>query len=341
MPAHLPVLCEAPPLKRYVEPYEVASTERRTKRPDMNMTSWVIVVDERRVNGMLEAARKLGGDVVAAVVGPSSLADTVAELGFDRVLCFETREDVPAEAYATQVGEAAKATPPRFVMASDAPAGRMLLGAVAARLNAPLVGAVRRLTAEDERVVVSKSTAEGKVWEDLAVQGALAVLYDGDDAEPTSPHSTPVELMPPVDPGAALRLIETVAGEEDTGLQSAARVVGVGGGLRAKDDLALIEELASVMHAEIGCSLPISEDMRWLPAEKIIGATHHQITPDLYLAIGISGQPVHMAGVRDAKFVVAINNDPEAKIFRNCDIGVVGDLYKVVPALISAFHDTD
>lgn len=306
----------------------------------MNMNSWIIIVDERRAGGMLDAARNLGGEVVAAVVGPRSLADTMAELGFDRVLCFETEEDVPAEAYAKQVAEAAKATAPRLVMASDAPVGRMLLGAVAAKLNASLTGAVRTLTADGEFIVVSRSTAEGKVLEDVEVQGALAVIYDGEDVESTSTQSTPVEIIPLVDPGATLRLIETIrdTGEND-GLKTAARVIGVGMGLGSKDDLKLIEELAEAMHAEIGCSLPVCNDVHWFTTDRVIGTTHNQIAPDLYLAIGISGKEVHMAGVRDAKVVVAINNDREARIFGNCNYGIVGDLYKVVPALVTAFQN--
>ena len=145
----------------------------------MNTCSWIIVVDERRAGGMLETARKLGGDVVAAVVGPRSLADAVAGLGFDRVLSFETQEDFPVEAYAGQVAEAAKAAAPNFMMASDAPAGRMLLGAVAATLNASLIGAVRALCTEEDGIVASKSIAEGKLWEDVKAQvGGIPWVFE-------------------------------------------------------------------------------------------------------------------------------------------------------------------
>lgn len=306
----------------------------------MTMNSWIIIVDERRAGGMLDAARKLGGEVVAAVVGTRALADTMAGLGFDRVLCFETAEGVPAEAYAAQVAEAAEAEAPRLVLASDASVGRMLLGTVAAKLNAALIGTVRTLAADGERVVVSRSMAEGKVLEDVEVQGALAVIYDGEDMETSSKQSVSVELISVKDPGGTMRLIETIeAGEDSVGLLTADRVIGVGMGLRSKDDLKLIEELAATMHAEIACTLPVCDDMRWFTAHSVIGSSHNQIAPDLYIGIGISGQPQHMSGIRDAKVVVAINNDPEARIFKNCDYGILGDLYKVVPAMISAFQN--
>lgn len=308
----------------------------------MNINSWIIIIDERRAGGMLDAARKLGGEVVAAVVGPRVLADTMAGLGFDRVLCFETAEGVPAEAYAAQVAEAAKAAVPRLVLASDAPVGRMLLGAVAAKLNAALIGAVRALAVDGERIVVSRSTAEGKVLEDVEVQSALAVIYDGEDMEVSSTQSTPVELIPVVDPGLTLRLIETIeAGADSAGLLTAARVVGVGLGIGSKDNLKLIEELAEAMHAETACTLPVCDDMRWFTSHSVVGSSHNQIAPDLYIALGISGQPQHMSGIRDAKVVVAVNNDPEARIFKNCDYGILGDLNKIVPALAAAFKNIE
>ena len=308
----------------------------------MNMNSWIIIVDERRAGGMLDAARKLGGEVVAAVVGPRALADSMVGLGFDRVLCFETAEGVPADAYAAQVAKAAEAAAPRMVLASDAPVGRILLGAVAAKLNAALIGAVRVLTADGESIVVSRSTADGKVLEDVEVQGALAVIYDGEDMDASSAQTTPVELIPVEDPGTSLKLIETIeTGGDSSGLLTASRVVGVGRGLKSKDDLKLIEELAEALHAETGCTLPVCDDMRWFTSHSVVGSSHNQIAPDLYIAVGISGQPHHVSGVRDAKVVVAINNDPDARIFKNCNYGIVGDLYKVVPALASAFKNIE
>jgi electron transfer flavoprotein alpha subunit len=304
------------------------------------MNNWIIIIDERRAGGMLDAARRLGGQVVAAVVGPRALAEDMAKLGFDRVLCFEPAEGVPAEAYAAQVADAAQAAGPKLVLASDAPISRMLLGAVAAKLNTALIGAVRALAVDGERIVVSRSTAEGKVIEDIEVHGPLAIIFDGEDVEVSSAQLAPVELIPVGEHGAMPRLIETIeAGAESAGILTAARVVGVGMGLKSKEDLKLIEELADAMHAEIACTLPVCDDMRWFPAHRVVGSSHNQIAPDLYISVGISGQPQHTSGIRDAKVVVAVNNDPEARIFKNCDYGILGDLYKIVPALASAFKN--
>lgn len=307
----------------------------------MNINSWIIISDERRVAGMQSAARMLGGQVTAAVVGPRALADTISGWGFDQVLCFETTEGVPAEAYAAQVAETIAAEAPRLVLGSDAPVSRMLLGAVAAKLNAVLLSAVRALAADGEVMVASRATAEGKVLEDIEIQGALVGIFDGADVSISSAQPVPVEMVTVEDPGGAVRLIETIKTEESAGLLTADRVVGVGVGLKAKDDLKLIEELAGAMHAEIACTLPACDDMRWLPSHRVVGSSHSQIAPKLYIAVGISGQPQHLSGVRDAKIVVAINNDPEARIFKNCSYGIVGDLYKIVPALVAAFRNSD
>lgn len=303
------------------------------------MNSWIIINDERRVGGMLHTAKKISDQVVAAVVGSRALADRIAKLGFDHVLCFDTAEGFPAEAYAAQVAAAAETAQPSLVLSSNAPACRVLLGVVAAQLKAAMIGDVRNLDTDGEHIVVSRATADGKVLEDIEVQGNLAVIYDGDDVEVAITEPVQVELVQVDDPDTKLKLVETTESKDSAGLQMASRVIGVGVGLTSKDDLKLIEELAEAMQAETACTLSLCDDMRWFSSHCVVGSSHTQIAPDLYLAVGISGQPHHVSGIRDAKVVVAINNDPEARIFNNCDYGILGDLYKVVPALTSAFKN--
>ena len=136
---------------------------------------------------------------------------------------------------------------------------------------------------------------------------------------------------------APLTITATHAGEEGgASLASANRVVGVGRGLTGKDQLALAEALAEALGAEIACSLSLCDDYRWFEHGRVVGTSTQRIAPRLYVSVGISGQPQHMTGVRGAKTIVAINNDPEAPIFRACAYGIVGDLNKVVPALTEA-----
>ena len=94
--------------------------------------------------------------------------------------------------------------------------------------------------------------------------------------------------------------------------------------------------MAEALGAEIACSLSLCDDYRWFEHGRVVGTSTQRIAPRLYVSVGISGQPQHMTGVRGAKTIVAINNDPEAPIFRACAYGIVGDLNKVVPALTEA-----
>lgn len=119
-------------------------------------------------------------------------------------------------------------------------------------------------------------------------------------------------------------------------LAAAQVVVAVGRGFVKAEDLDLVKPLLERLGAELGCSRPIAEDFRWLPQERQVGLTGVSVSAGLYLALGISGQVQHLAGIKGAKVVVSVNNDARAPITRNADYVVIGDLYKVVPELVSA-----
>ena len=193
---------------------------------------------------------------------------------------------------------------------------------------------------EDDTVVIDRTELGGRVVETLASVAPVAGLFVGEDiASPAAAMSAPIERLDVGSP-ADIRIekAEPVSGA-NIGVTSAERVVAVGRGLKAKADLALVEGLAAALGAEIGCSMPIADDRGWVAKERYIGRSGQHVSPRLYVAIGISGAPQHLDGVRDAKVVVAINADPGAPIFRRADYGIVGDLYEVIPALQAALGE--
>jgi electron transfer flavoprotein alpha subunit len=120
---------------------------------------------------------------------------------------------------------------------------------------------------------------------------------------------------------------------QELNIEEADIIVAVGRGLKKKEDIKLIESLAYALGGAVGCSRSIAADLKWLNEEHWVGLSGHKVKPKLYIAIGISGQVQHIAGIRDAKTIIAINNDPDAPIFKACDYGFVGDLYEIVPKL--------
>lgn len=116
-------------------------------------------------------------------------------------------------------------------------------------------------------------------------------------------------------------------------------VVGVGRGFGKADDIALASALAKALQGEVGCSRPIAEGEGWMEHDRYIGVSGVTLGADVYVAVGISGQIQHMVGVDRAKIIVGINKDKNAPIFNMVDYGIVGDLYKVLPALTAKLGD--
>jgi electron transfer flavoprotein alpha subunit len=122
----------------------------------------------------------------------------------------------------------------------------------------------------------------------------------------------------------------------EVNIKDAEAVISAGRGFKKKEDLAILNDLALTLHAVIGASRPLTSDLGWMPESRQVGLSGTTVKPKLYVAVGISGQIQHLTGMRDSRLIVAINNDKNAPIFQECDYGVVGDLYQIVPALTKA-----
>jgi electron transfer flavoprotein alpha subunit len=301
----------------------------------VSVNAWIVVGNQPTVGNLITVARGLGGQVAAVVAGPRSVAETVAASGVDKVVWCSAPDDAPVEASAPAVADAVAADPPRVVLSGRNPAERVLLGAVAARLRAVVLTGARSVSLDGERVIVVNAVFGDISDETVAVSGPVALLLDGGPVPPAGGASVPIEEVA-VTP-LSMKVVETrMSSFDEVDLSAAHRVIGVGRGLKAREDLAMIEELAHALQAEIACSRPVAEGLNWMGKDRYIGSSGARIAPQLYVAIGISGQLQHMVGVTGADTIVAINSDPNAAVFSQTDYGLVGDLYRLVPAITAA-----
>lgn len=296
------------------------------------MNSWIFITVDGWA-GAFEALRRLGGRITAVVIGSRELAESVATAGPDELRWVEPAPDVPADAFSLPLARTVAAAAPRVLVSGPDPAGRAILGAAAAALDVPLLPGMVELAVEDGQLRVRRALIGGETIETCATDAGVAVVHAGDDvsAPPRTAAAIDVLDLTP----AQLRIGTSEPVGEASGLDDAERVVSFGRGVRARDDVAIIRELADAFGAELACSMPVADDLGWLDKSRYVGRSGNHIAPKLYLAVGIAGAPQHLEGVRGARVVAAVNNDPDARIFHSADYGIIGDLYEVVPALIA------
>ncbi len=228
---------------------------------------------------------------------------------------------------------------PRAVLIPTSYDGRDVAGRLSARLDRPVLTNVTGLTDDGGLVtehpvfggsllVRARFSAEGP--------GIVVVRAKSFAAEPAGGAPAAVVAAPPGELGATdAAAIAAHHVEERTGpkLEEAAVVVSGGRGLGDASAYALVEEVAGLLHGAAGASRAIV-DAGWVPYSRQVGQTGKTVKPTVYLACGISGATQHMVGMKGSKNIVAVNKDPDAPIFQIADLGIVGDVHKVLPALI-------
>ncbi|MHB0948671.1 MAG: electron transfer flavoprotein subunit alpha/FixB family protein [Gemmatimonadaceae bacterium] len=300
------------------------------------------------------AARQLadasgGGEVHVLLAGPPGIgakAERLAAHGADVVVVVEHAAFAQAspEAISATIAERAKGGGYRYVVGVATQTGRDLAPRVAAKLGVPLASDIIGFQVEGDALVVRHPGYWGKVIMTLRVTGSPAVVTfrPGAVTAAETTKATRTETMAPAADPAAARVVvkETVEGNRGRpDLAEAPVIVSGGRGLKEAANFRLVEELADAFgNAAVGATRAVTDD-GWRPHSDQIGQTGRTVSPQLYLALGISGAIQHIAGMRTARTIVAINKDPEAPIFKVADYGIVGDVLEVVPALTKAVKE--
>ena len=287
-----------------------------------------------------------GGEVHAVVAGPAGIGAAVEQLGAhgaDVVYVAENEglANFERESIAATVAERAKQGGYRAVVLGFSTQGRDLGPRLAAKLDAPIASDVTEISVAGDAITAKHPGYANKVIVTLTLSGSPVVLsvrpgaYTAKQAA-RSARSERIQLV--ADPSAARvvvkQVVEGAKGRPDLG--EAPVIIAGGRGLKAAENFKLVEELADAFgNAAVGATRAVTDD-GWRPHSDQIGQTGRQVSPQLYVAVGISGAIQHLAGMRTSKTIVAINKDKDAPIFKVADYGIVGDVLEVVPALTTA-----
>ena len=296
----------------------------------------------------LTAARKLGQDVEAVVIGKdgAALAGVVGEFGA-KVLHVATHADITdytPQASGRALKDLVEKLNPAAVIAAGSPRGNEQLAHLAAFLDLPMAAECSEITLGSPHHVLRARWAgnlieSANVHSDLLIASVLAF-----STEPESVNggaATVAEFEPALEPqDYAVKVLSRDAGESKGGvtLVDAKVIVSGGRGVGGPDGFGQIEELANLLGGTVGCSRVVTSS-GWRPHAEQVGQTGTKVAPDLYIAAGISGAMQHIAGMKNSKTIVVINTDPEAPILSYADYAIIGDLHQVIPALTSAIRE--
>jgi electron transfer flavoprotein alpha subunit len=285
----------------------------------------------------LSAARQLGGEVHAVVMG-SGIDSAAAELGKYGAAKIMVADDAAlaeysVDAYTNVAADVIGQMNPDVVIVGATTQGKELSARLSARLDAALASDCVALKMEGDQVVATRTMYGGKILADVALSGSPVIAALRPNNVPAV-EETAAGVVEKVEAKAGKVRAQVKSKQLETGKidLTEAEVVVSGGRGMGGDDYSVLEALADTLGAAVGASRS-AVDEGWRSASDQVGQTGKTVSPNLYIACGISGAIQHLAGMSSSKVIVAINKDTEAPIFTKADYGIVGDLFEVVPAL--------
>src|SRR5579872_3903354 len=293
-----------------------------------------------------QLAGELGQTASAAVVGQGidALANELATKKLDRVYAVghELLKSYTADGFTAAVEQLIRKVQPSLVLFPHTYQVRDFAPKLATRFNQVLISDVVSFRTEGGSPIFVRQLFQGKLNADVKPGGPAphfaSIQAGAYRAENLQEGSAQVETFAPELKAASIRSKPMEPFRESAravDLTAAEIIVSVGRGIKEKDNIHVVEELAQALGAELAASRPIC-DNGWLPMERQVGSSGQTVSPKVYLAVGISGAIQHLVGMKGSKAIVAINKDVNAPIFEVADYGIVGDLFEVVPALVEA-----
>ncbi|MDR2503154.1 MAG: electron transfer flavoprotein subunit alpha/FixB family protein [Deltaproteobacteria bacterium] len=302
---------------------------------------WIIAENTPWARTLAAAAATLskGAKTIAFVNGDEAAAKDAIAHGAAEAYSLPLPADAPWEAYTPALADKAGKEKPSLILLSASRRCRDMASRLAALLDAPCFSEGKNITVSDAGVTVSTMLYGGLAVKTAATSAETALItigakdFEHGAADPS--RSGKVGTLPLSSAGVTVtgrkpRVAQTVD------LGAAAKVLGVGRGVSEQGDLVVIRNLAKAIGAEVGCSRPIAEFFKWMPEECYIGISGQQLKPQLYIAVGISGQAQHYFGIRDARTIVSINKDKESLMNQNADYFIPADWKDAVTELLKA-----
>jgi electron transfer flavoprotein alpha subunit len=307
--------------------------------PGIFVFSEDVTLAKQLLTPALELKQSLSQPVTALSLSESD-AKELAALGADRVITLQSSAAWP-EAVSEAISGLVTSAGATVFLAGGTLRGKHIASYVAAKLNAGMSTDAKSLKIENGKLLATRLLYAGLALCDEELSLPVAVTIPPRTFIAPSPNGRAGAIeAAKLEADARVAISDcTKASGSGVDISNATKLVSVGRGFHMKEDLKLAQDLAAAFKAEVACSRPVAEDEHWLPIDHYVGISGHTVKPDLYLAVGISGQVQHMVGARESKVIVAVNSDEHAPIFESADYGIVGDLYEVLPLLTAAVRN--